>query len=85
MGGTPTACFTFIIYVGENNSPRLLSRCDSCPSGSIMTITRCLYEKTMFTIHSLEDYKKEVDKCQLLCSNCHAEEHERMRKGDVTQ
>ena len=34
---------------------------------------------------AIEDYKKEVDKCQLLCSNCHAEEHEKMRNGSVTQ
>lgn len=37
------------------------------------------------TFHSIEDYKKEVDKCRLLCSNCHAEEHEKMRNGSVTQ
>ena len=39
MGDTPTAGFTYFIYVGENNSPRLLSRCDSCPSGSIWGIS----------------------------------------------
>ena len=37
------------------------------------------------TFHSLKDYEKEVDKCQLLCSNCHAEEHEKLRNGNITQ
>ena len=29
---------------------------------------------------SFENLKKEIDKCILLCSNCHVEEHERLRK-----
>jgi len=32
------------------------------------------------TFHALDEYKKEVDKCQLLCSNCHVEEHARLRE-----
>ena len=31
------------------------------------------------TLRNIENLKIEVDKCQLLCSNCHAEEHERLR------
>lgn len=27
------------------------------------------------TTHSLDSFKQEVDKCELLCANCHAEEH----------
>ena len=26
----------------------------------------------------MKELFKEVDKCQLLCANCHAEEHERL-------
>ena len=29
-------------------------------------------------VHSWEDYWKEVQKCQLLCANCHAELHEQL-------
>ena len=29
-----------------------------------------------------ERFKVEVDKCVLLCANCYAEEHERIRRGD---
>ena len=28
-----------------------------------------------FTIRPMEEYYQEVDKCELLCLNCHAEEH----------
>ena len=37
------------------------------------------------TFHSLEDYEAEADKCKLLCSNCHAEEHERFRNELLAQ
>lgn len=30
---------------------------------------------------SFEKLKKEVDKCDLLCSNCHGEEHEKLEKN----
>lgn len=30
---------------------------------------------TYFTIRPMEEYYKEADKCDLLCSNCHIEEH----------
>lgn len=31
--------------------------------------------------YSIERMKQEVDKCILLCSNCHREEHEKLRKN----
>ena len=32
------------------------------------------------TIHTWEEYLTEAKKCQLLCCNCHAEEHYRLRQ-----
>lgn len=37
------------------------------------------FEFTKKQTASWEKLKKEVDKCILLCSNCHREEHERIR------
>ena len=31
---------------------------------------------------NIELLKKELDKCDLLCANCHAEEHERLQEND---
>ena len=32
-------------------------------------------------VKSWNEYLKEVEKCELLCANCHAEEHERLNKN----
>ena len=34
---------------------------------------------------SISDLKSEVDKCILLCSNCHAEEHQRLYEQGYSQ
>ena len=34
-------------------------------------------------IRSLEDCKKEVDKCDLLCCRCHAEVHEELYNSKI--
>ena len=38
--------------------------------------------KRIFTFNSLRKVKLELDKCELLCLNCHAEEHEKIESMD---
>ena len=35
---------------------------------------------TSSVAHSWEDFLKEAEKCDLLCANCHLEEHKRLRE-----
>lgn len=40
------------------------------------------YNPSNLMAASWEKLKKEIDKCVLLCKNCHALEHERLRNND---
>lgn len=48
------------------------------PNEKDFGLSRCLSK-------SISSLKKEVDKCILLCSNCHAEEHERLYEQGYRQ
>lgn len=48
------------------------------PNEKDFGLSRCLSK-------SVSSLKKEVDKCILLCSNCHAEEHERLYEQGYRQ
>ena len=37
-------------------------------------------ETARSTNYIINEVQKEVDKCVLLCANCHAEEHDRLEK-----
>lgn len=48
------------------------------PNEKDFGLSRCLSK-------NISSLKKEVDKCILLCSNCHAEEHERLYEQGYRQ
>lgn len=48
------------------------------PNEKDFGLSRCLSK-------SISSLKKEVDKCILLCSNCHAEEHEKLYEQGYRQ
>jgi ribosomal protein L30E len=41
----------------------------------------CYQIRISGTRRSLDKIKKELDKCVILCANCHREEHERIRNN----
>ena len=40
----------------------------------------CILSKVPAQGWSIERVKQEIDKCELLCSNCHRKEHDRLRE-----
>ena len=56
---------------GYNKCLRALEFHHLDPNEKDFGISRCLTK-------SMAELKKEVDKCQLLCSNCHAEVHQEL-------
>ena len=62
------------IICGYNNSFSALHFHHINPKDKSYSISKCYYK-------DFEELKKELDKCILLCANCHAEVHEKMNKN----
>lgn len=62
---------------GYNKSIRALEFHHTDPSKKDFGLSRCL-------TRSVSSLKKEVDKCILLCSNCHAEVHEELDEQKIS-
>ena len=65
-------------YCGYDKCMRALEFHHLNPNEKDFGLSRCLSK-------SIPLLKKEVDKCILLCSNCHAEEHERLYEQGYRQ
>lgn len=65
-------------YCGYDKCMRALEFHHLNPNEKDFGLSRCLSK-------SISSLKKEVDKCILLCSNCHAEEHERLYEQGYRQ
>ena len=66
------------VKCGYSKSQRALEFHHQDPNEKDFGISRTLTK-------SIETLKKEADKCILLCSNCHAEEHERLYEAGYSQ
>ena len=65
-------------HCGYNNCSRALEFHHMDPEGKEFGVSKVL-------TRSISSLKEEVDKCILLCSNCHAEEHQRLYEAGYSQ
>ena len=60
-------------------------KCDRALEFHHLNSTEKDFNISKILTRSVSSLKEEVDKCILLCSNCHAEEHQRLYEAGCSQ